>query len=149
MNKSDIFAEATHRIVSNNWDLPVSPQKHVMSRRYQGPCLEVRERIKDAGRAAQQSDEIREVLIGYILESYGHFYRSEESTFNQNRKHPEFEEYLTHWFYSAPEYVDVPARGYFRKWFTRPDVLRIESGNTFWRYRPLKGTTGSRKAPGR
>lgn len=143
MNKSYILGEAAGRIVSNGWDLPSTSRKHSKSSSYNGPCLQNQERIKEAGRLAQQSAELQEVLVGYILEVYGHFYRSQESAFNQNRKHPEFEEYLTHWFYSAPNYVESRARGYLKKWYTQPSVLRILPGKTFWWYRRTEGPPGS------
>ena len=144
MNKSDVFAEAEHRIVSNSWDLPSAPQEFNGSRRYHGPDYQVQERIKKAGRLAQESKEERERLVGYVLEAYGHYYRSEEAATNQSRKHPMFEEYVTHWFYSAPDYVKGSARRCLRDWLDRPRKLMIVVGKSIWRYRPTKYSSGRR-----
>ena len=135
MDKTKIFAKAAQLLVSSNWDLPKPGRLSDLRRKYFGPDDEVREELKLSGRKLQQAANFEDQLIGYLLESYGHFYASTEAAMNQGRKHPDFEEYFAHWFYSHPDYVTQKARDCFSTWVIRPRVLKIQPGKSMWRYR--------------
>lgn len=136
MDKYEFLERLCSCVVSNDWDLPRF-EDHVGKReRPDIPNHPIQEALKEEGRKRERSKIIDEKLIGYGLEAYGHFYRSLESAAEQKRKHPEkFEEYFCHWLHSDPGYLDQRAFNVFADWFPKPTSLKIEKGDSFWRYR--------------
>lgn len=129
----EIFSEATSLLVKNNWDLPSPGQQLDSLSRYHGPDQSVREKIKAAGRELQKNSSLRDQLLGYVLESYGHFFGSEEAAYDQSRPHPKFREYFQHWVHSDTKYFNDAVRELFLQWIEKPSKLKIQSGKTFWR----------------
>lgn len=132
MLRQEILSEVSKILVENNWDLPTPGRATDQLHRYHGPDDIVREKTKETARVLQKSEDVREQLIGYLLEAHAHFFRSEESAISQSRKHPDFEEYFRHWFHADPDYVAEPSRTHFKLWFAKPKAMKIQPGNTYW-----------------
>lgn len=132
IDKQEIFREANEVLVRNNWDLATPGRLVDNLYVYHGPDEAIRERTKEFARGLQKSEHLRIQLVGYVLEAFAHFYRSEESSFNKNWKHPDFSEYFQHWFYSDPTYVAHQPRACIERCFPCPKELKIRQGKSFW-----------------
>lgn len=135
---TELLSEVASLIGSNNWDIPKPGREFDPKRRYFGPDHPVQEEIKALGRRMKISDSPWERLVGYGLEAKGHYYSSLESAVINGRKHPDFEEYFSHWFYSDPAYADPGTRKQLRSLLCAPVHLKIEKGKTAFRYRSQK-----------
>lgn len=135
VEKSDVLGRATRIIVQENLDLSSWSQQPSKARSFDGPDFVNQEKIKEIGRSLQEGRNLHDRLTGYVLEAYGHFIRSAEAAANHSRKHPDFHEYIQHWFYSSPEHLETDAGRVFYGWFEKPTVLKIRRGRTFWKYR--------------
>ncbi|WP_306603552.1 hypothetical protein [Azonexus sp.] len=134
-DKTKVFAEASRLVTFHNFDLPKAGQYLETIHRYHGPDSEVREKLEAFGREFRNSEVLYNKLVGYVLECYAHYFYSKECAFDQNRKHPDFEEYFQHWFYSQADYVEKSARSYFQQRIKQPTNLKIQTGKTIWHFR--------------
>jgi hypothetical protein len=134
MLKSEFGAKLTRIVVENNWDLPTAGREVNLDEVYHGPDHAVREAMKQEGRRlSSSSTDIDDVLIGYGLEAYGHYYYSLESAVNNNRLHAyDFEDYFSHWIYSDPNYFPSDVFKVFQQWFLKPSIIKIQKGKVLW-----------------
>lgn len=91
------------------------------------------EEIKSYGRVYQNDVDIRVIVKGYLLESFGHYLRSVDSSLENVRYHPGFTRYFQHWFHSDPDYIkNELATSIFNHWFDKPTDLKIKKGSSYY-----------------
>lgn len=120
-------------ITSNNWDLPPPERISDLRNRYHGPDKLIREKIKVFARDLCQNENECNKILGYILEAYAHFYRSQENALNQKRKHPEkFVDYFAHWIYSDLDYFPKNIQAIFKNNISCPSKINIGKGKSYF-----------------
>jgi len=71
-------------------------------------------------------------MHGYGLIAYSHFYRSQEAAFNNKRKQPNFNEFISHWLHSDKSFIPELIFREFSKIYNKPPNIKIEKGNSYW-----------------
>tara|TARA_R110001583_G_scaffold68130_1_gene194171 strand:+ start:517 stop:1221 length:705 start_codon:yes stop_codon:yes gene_type:complete len=91
------------------------------------------ESIKEAGYSLMKEDDIKQKVMGNILVSLGHYYRSVHDCFKSKRLiHPNFEVYLSDWIRSVRA-DGQHASEIMHKLYSSNKYNGLRSGTTYWK----------------
>lgn len=126
------------KIVDNNWDIPsghsTASEATLKPKRsaYFGPDVTTCEEMKRVGWGLTSNSSASEIMIGYGLIAYAHYYRSLEAAINSRHRHPDFSEYMTHWLHSDKSFVPQNVFQALEGMYPAPKKLQIRPGKSYW-----------------